>query len=74
MGTEVKWTEPSEKARRGSILVEASVPFINDESRWDEVADVSARLMKRLVSALLPCIEDVKQMLAGSNEILNAGA
>lgn len=72
MGTEVKWYEPSENARRGSILIEAPVPFINDESRWDEVADVSARLMKTLVDALLPFIEDVKQMIAGPKEVPNA--
>ena len=74
MGTEVKWIEPSEKVRRGSIVIEAPVPFINDESRWDEVADVSARLMKTFVSALLPFIEDVKRMIAGTKEAPDAEA
>ena len=74
MGTEVKWIEPSEKARRGSIVIEAPVPFINDESRWDEVADVSARLMKTFVSTLLPFIEDVKRMIAGTKETPDAEA
>ena len=74
MRTEVKWIEPSEKARRGSIVIEAPVPFINDESRWDEVADVSARLMRTLVSALLPFIKDVKRMIAGTKEAPDAEA
>ena len=74
MGITIKWTEPSEKARRGAISVKASVPFINDESRWEEVADVSARLMKTLVSALLPFIEDVKRMIAGTKEAPDAEA
>ena len=67
MGIDAKWIEPSEKARRGVILLEASVPFIEDESRWDEVADISANLMKTLVKALLPYIDEVKRMFSSSS-------
>ena len=74
MGVAARWEEPNEKTRRGSILIEASVPFINDESRWGEVADVSANLMKTLVKALLPYIEEVKQILSDGREVLNAKA
>ena len=55
-------------------MLEASVPFIDDESRWDEVATVSANLMKTLVKALLPFIEEVKLMFADRREVSNAEA
>lgn len=73
-GSAAKWMEPNEKKRRGIIMLEASVPFIDDESRWDEVAAVSANLMKTLVKALLPFIEEVKLMLVDGREVSNAEA
>ena len=63
-GSAAKWMEPDQKKRRGIIMLEASVPFIDEESRWDEVADVSANLMKRLVKALLPYFDEVMQFVS----------
>ena len=63
IGYAVRWLPPEEKKRRAQIIIESSVPFIADESRWDEVAGVSANLMKVLVKTLLPCIDEVKRCL-----------
>lgn len=69
MGTVAKWMEPNQKARRGIIMLEAVVPFIDDESRWNDVADVSANLMKTLEKALLPYIKEVKHMLVEGRDV-----
>lgn len=62
-GGPLDWSAPSEKARRGEILMKVAVPFIADETRWQEVANTSGDLMMRLVTALAPCIEEVKKLL-----------
>lgn len=67
MGSAVRWLPPDDKRRRAQIMLESSVPFISDESRWDEVADISANLMKTLVKALLPYIDEVKRMFSSSS-------
>lgn len=61
MGIPVRWLAPDEKKRRAQIMIDASVPFISDESRWNEVAEMSASLMKTLVKVLLPYIDEVKR-------------
>ena len=66
-GASVRWMLPDEKKRRAQIMLESSVPFISDESRWNEVADISANLMKTLVKALLPYIEEVKRTFSSSS-------
>lgn len=63
MGSTVKWMPPEEKKRRAQIVIESSVPFIADESRWNEVAQVSGNLMKKLVTTLRPYIETEMKLL-----------
>ncbi len=55
---------PDSKAQRGDIILKASIPFIEDESRWNEVAGISGNLMKILAVALFPYLETMKQLLA----------
>ena len=57
MGLPVRWLQPEEKKRRAQIMIDVSVPFISDENRWDEVAEISGALMKKLVVTLRPYIE-----------------
>lgn len=64
METSVRWLPPEEKKRRAQIMIEASVPFIADESRWNEVAEVSGALMKKLVTVLRPYVETQIELLA----------
>ena len=52
----IRWVSPDTKARRGEIILQASVPQIIDESRWNEVAEISGQLMKALAGALSPYI------------------
>lgn len=63
-GPKLEWTAPDEKARRGAITMKMAVPFITDESRWNEVADISANLMKLLVSAISPYFDGVRRLLS----------
>ena len=62
MGTPVRWLAPDEKKRRAQIIIDASVPFISDENRWDEVAEISGALMKKLVATLRPYIESQMEL------------
>ena len=64
METSVRWLPPEEKKRRAQIMIEASVPFIADESRWNEVAEISGALMKKLVTVLRPYVETQIELLA----------
>lgn len=63
LGREIKWDAPSSKARRGEIVLEEQVPFISDESRWEEVGEITGNLMKSLVAALLPYFDDVREIV-----------
>lgn len=64
MGTAVRWMPPEDKKRRAQIMIESSVSFIADESRWNEVAEVSGALMKKLVMTLRLYIETAMVLLA----------
>lgn len=63
MGTTVRWQAPDERTRCAQIIIEAAVPFIADETKWDEVAEVSSSLMGTLVTGLSPYIESEMQLL-----------
>lgn len=63
-GIPVRWLAPDEKKRRAQIMIDASVSFISDENRWDEVAEISGALMKKLVATLRPYIESQMELLA----------